>query len=117
VAKTFAGYEVVVNFSNVWLGGAPGSALIPHVRLRDFEAPMSRTCYLTGYTEELSEFYDIGKEVDTYRTVEELVDKARFYLTNPVAAERLREAGFRRAVRDHTWRSRFQQLFRSIDIE
>jgi len=103
--------ELILNFSNVWADGRPGSVLIPHVRLRDFEAPMRRACYLTGHTEEITEFYEVGKEIDTYRTPEELVDKCRFYLAHPDAAERLREAGFRRARLDHTWERRFETLF------
>ena len=111
---TFSKYEVILNFSNVWADGRPGSKLIPHVRLRDFEAPMCRTCYLTGYTDEITEFYKLGKEIDTYSSSEELVDKTKFYLDHPVEAEKLREAGYQRALRDHTWRQRFKLLFTQI---
>jgi hypothetical protein len=114
--EVFAANEVVLNFANVWADGRPGSALVPHVRLRDFEAPMCRTCYLTGYTEEITEFYEIGKEIDTYRTPEELIEKCRYYLRHPDAAERLREAGFRRARRDHTWVRRFEQLLTAVGL-
>jgi spore maturation protein CgeB len=114
LSETFAQYEVVLNFSNVWADGRPGSALIPHVRLRDFEGPMSRTCYLTGHTDEIADFYDVGREIDTYHTTEELVDKTRYYLAHPAAAERVREAGYQRALRDHTWRRRFEELFAKI---
>src|SRR3954465_1225764 len=86
----FSSSEVVLNFSNVWADGRPGSALIPHVRLRDFEAPMCRSCYLTGYTDELAEFYELGKEIDTYQDEGELVDKTKFYLKHPEAAAALR---------------------------
>ena len=55
--EVFSSHEVILNFSNVWGDGRPGSKLVPHVRLRDFEAPMCRTCYLTGYTDEIVEFY------------------------------------------------------------
>ena len=116
LAKIFSSYEMCLNFSNVWSDGRPGSDLIPHVRLRDFEAPMCRTCYLTGYTDELAGFYELGKEVETYATADELVDKAKFYLANPVAAERLREAGFERALRDHTWDRRFEELFSKVGM-
>jgi spore maturation protein CgeB len=116
IAAVFSAYEVILNFSNVWADGRPGSELIPHVRLRDFEAPMSRACYLTGYTEEIAEFYELGVEIDTYRSAEELVDKTKFYLTHPQQAEALREAGYRRALRDHTWERRFEELFRKIGL-
>lgn len=116
VAETFGRYEVVLNFSNVWADGRPGSDLIPHVRLRDFEAPMCKTCFLTGHTDEIGEFYKIGEEIDTYASPEELVDKTRFYLARPDSAEKLREAGYQRALRDHTWDRRFEELFRKTGL-
>lgn len=116
IRKVFSSHEVILNFSNVWGDGRPGSKLIPHVRLRDFEAPMCRTCYLTGHTDEISEFYEPGKEIITYQSVEELVDKTKYYLTHPEEAERVREAGYRRALRDHTWVERFKQLFTAVGL-
>jgi hypothetical protein len=116
ISEVFSGHEVILNFSNVWADEQPGSKLIPHVRLRDFEAPMCRSCYLTGYTDEITEFYEVGSEIDTYASEEELVDKTRYYLKNPEAAERLREAGWRRASRDHTWTRRFEELFRKVGL-
>lgn len=117
ITQTFAAHEVCLNFSNVWADGRPGSALIPHVRLRDFEAPMCRTCYLTGESGEIHEFYEVGREIDTYSSNDELTDKTQFYLRSPQAAEQLREAGYRRALRDHTWVSRFQELFKKIGLD
>ncbi|OKH19903.1 glycosyltransferase [[Limnothrix rosea] IAM M-220] len=116
IPETFSSYEVVLNFSNVWGNGRPGSGLIPHVRLRDFEAPLCRSCYLTGYTDEITEFYEIGKEIDTYSSPEELVEKTKFYLEHPDAAEKLRNAGYERALRDHTWENRFRELFSKIGL-
>jgi spore maturation protein CgeB len=113
----FGAYEVSVNLSNVWTDGRPGSPLVSHIRLRDFEAPMSRACYLTGHNDEISEFYDLGREVDTYRDKLELADKARFYLVKAGAAERLREAGYRRARHDHTWTRRFEDLLARTGLD
>ena len=39
-----------------------------HLHLREFEAPMSGALYLTGYCEELTEFYEPDKEVVIYTT-------------------------------------------------
>jgi spore maturation protein CgeB len=116
LSVTLASYEVVLNFSNVWADSRTGSNLVSHVRLRDFEGPMSRTCYLTGHSDEIGECYEIGQEIDTYRTPEELADKIRYYLKRPSAAEGLREAGYRRALRDHTWRRRFEELFQRLEL-
>ena len=116
IAAVFGQYEVCLNFSNVWSDGRPGSPLIPHVRLRDFEAPMCRSCYLTGHTEEITECFEVGREIDTYRSQEELADKARFFLNHPESAEKMREAGYQRAFRDHTWKCRFAELFQKIGL-
>ena len=116
IASVFSAHEVCLNFSHVWADGRPGSDLIPHVRLRDFEGPMCRTCYLTGHTDEIAEFYRIGREIDTYRSEEELVDKVRFYLAKRDRAEQLRVAGHARARRDHTWDQRFRELFRKTGL-
>jgi spore maturation protein CgeB len=116
ICEVFSSHEVILNFSNVWSDGRAGSNLIPHVRLRDFEAPMCRTCFLTGYTDEITEFYTIGKEIDTYNSTEEFVDKVRFYLSHAQAAEQLRKSGYQRARRDHTWVRRFERLFCEIGM-
>lgn len=116
ITETFNAYEVVLNFSNVWADGRTGSALVPHVRMRDFEAPMCRACYLTGHTDEIEAFYEIGTEIDTYASADELVDKTQYYLDHPEAAEALRAAGYKRAMRDHTWGNRFEELFDKTGI-
>jgi spore maturation protein CgeB len=58
----------------------------------------------------------VKEEIDTYSSHEELVDKTKFYLSHPVQAEVLREAGYRRALRDHTWERRFEELFRKTGL-
>ncbi len=84
------------------------------VRLREFEATMAGGFYLTGWLPELEELYELGREIETYRSRDELVDKCRFYLADPAARERVRRAGFERARRDHTWTRRFEALFAEL---
>jgi glycosyltransferase involved in cell wall biosynthesis len=85
-----------------------------HIRLREFEAPMSGAFYFTGYQEELHEYYEVGKEIVCYDTPDELLDKVRYYLAHPTEADRIREAGLARARRDHTWKNRFEAVFKAI---
>jgi spore maturation protein CgeB len=80
------------------------------VRLRDFEAPMCGAFYLTEHQDELSEFFEIGREIETFRSQAELLDKARFYLSNDEARDRIRHAGHARALRDHTWQQRLTMV-------
>lgn len=84
------------------------------IRLREFEAPMAGAFYLTGWLEEMSLHYEIGKEIVCYRSLSEMVDLARHYLRNETERERIRLAGHERAKRDHTWQRRFEDLFREL---
>lgn len=70
-------------------------------RLRDLEAPMMGACYLTEWTEGLDQLYEIGKEIETYTTAEEMADKIRGLKADPSKRRRLRCEGSRRALADH----------------
>ena len=95
----------------------PSRAVTRHLHLREFEAPMSGALYCTGYLEELAEHFEPNQEVLVYRNQYELVDQVRYYLAHPEQAERIRQAGHARALRDHTYQRRFETLFRVIGLE
>ena len=84
------------------------------IKGRDFEVPMSGGFYLTQCNPDLEEFYAIGKEIVCYTSFDDLVEKARYYLAHPDEAEQIREAGLRRARRDHTLVQRFHRLFEAL---
>lgn len=83
-------------------------------RLRDFEVPMSGGFYLAQEVPEHRDHYNLGMEIETWSQPDELVDKVRFYTLNERAAERIRVAGQRRALEAHTWKHRFDSLFRHL---
>jgi hypothetical protein len=89
---------------------------LTHLRLREFEAPMSGALYLTEHQVELAEYFTPGTEVLTYVDADDLLDKARFYLAHQELAERIRRAGFERARGEHTWQHRFNQLFTLLGL-
>ena len=89
---------------------------IVQIRLRDFEVPMSGGFYMVEYMEELEEFFKIGEEIVCYRDQEELTDKVSYFLKNDSERERIREAGYRRCLRDHTWHKRFAMVFQKTGL-
>jgi len=111
--RMYSRSKISLGFSEVRL---PDGSLRRHIRLRDFEAPMSGALYFTGFQDELAEYYEIGKEVVCYDTQVELLDKVRYYLAHDSQAEKVRRAGLERARRDHTWENRFRQLFGVIGL-
>lgn len=110
--------KISLNFSEVVVSDKnyDSGAIKRHIRLRDFEAPMSGAFYITGYQDELKEYYEIDKEIVCYDTKEELLEKIRYYLKHPDEAEAIRIAGHKRALKDHTWENRFKELFNKIGL-
>jgi spore maturation protein CgeB len=86
------------------------------LHLRDFEATMSGALYFLEYQEELEEFYDLGREMVSYRSREELLERIRWFLAHPDEAQRVRRAGYERAQRDHTWQKRFPPMFGAMGL-
>lgn len=89
---------------------------LTHLRLREFEAPMSGALYLAEDQPELSEYFEPGREVLTYTDSDDLLEKVRYCLAHQEEAERIRRAGFERARHEHTWQHRFNQLFQALGL-
>jgi spore maturation protein CgeB len=85
-------------------------------RLRDFEVPMAGGFYLVQEAPGHREYYRLGEEIETWADPDELVDKIGFYSRNQKSAERIRDAGQRRAMTCHTWKHRFSDLFKSLGL-
>ncbi|HEY3329032.1 MAG TPA: glycosyltransferase [Capsulimonadaceae bacterium] len=105
---------------NLGFGGCGETHLdgtkICQVKLRDFEVPMSGGFYLVEHCNELAEFYEFGREVETFSSCDELVDKAKYYLAHDNEREKIRIAGYERCQRDHTWENRFRDAFRGMGL-
>jgi len=108
--------HISLGFLEVYDRHDPSRTVKQHLHLREFEAPMSGALYCTGYMDELAEMFEPDKEVLTYRNQHEMLDKVRYYLGHPNAAVKIRQAGQSRALRDHTYQRRFQQLFHELDL-
>ena len=94
-----------------------GAHRLTHLRLREFEAPMSGALYLTEHQPELAEYFEPGTEILTYSDRGDLLDTVRYFLGHPEQAERIRRAGLERARREHTWQHRFTDLFRALGLD
>ena len=83
---------------------------------RDFEIPMTGSLYLTQHNPELEAVFQIGKEILTYHGLEDCAQKIRHVLANSDESDDIRKAGRARCLRDHTYFSRWQQVFRLAGI-
>lgn len=108
--------KVSLGFIEVYENHDPSKKILKHLHLREFEAPMCRALYCTGYSDELAEMFVPDKEIVTYKNKEEMLEKVKFYSKNPEAAETIRQASYERALADHTYHERFKQLFKAIGL-
>lgn len=54
--------------------------------MRMFEASGVGTLILNDYGHNLSDLFEVGKEIESYKTIEEAVEKANYYISNPARA-------------------------------
>ena len=89
---------------------------ITYSRLRDIEAPMLGACYLTEWAEDLEHLYDVGSEIETYRTFEDLKEKIEQLHLDPEKRRRLRRAGQARALHEHAVGSTLAKIRKHLRI-
>ena len=71
---------------------------------------MSGGLYLTEHHEELSNFFRIGKEILTWRTVSELAEKIQFLLSNDKLCADISSECLRNSREKHSWQSRIGSI-------
>jgi hypothetical protein len=101
---------------NLGIGFCTATQTQTTVKGRDFECPGVGACYLTTYNWELTNHFEMGKEILCYRTFEELAEMHSFYRRRPEECLKIAQAAYRRSKAEHTWRKRFEKIFRETGI-
>lgn len=91
---------------------------IHKVHLRAFEIPMSGGLQFATYNDELASYFKEDEEIVFYRTKEEMLDKAKYYLDdkNSKIVIAMKEKARKRAVEEHTWSIRFTKVFSILGL-
>lgn len=78
--------------------------------MRLFEATGVASCLLTDWKANLSELFEPDKEILTYRSIDECVEKLRYILDHEGERRAIAAAGQVRTLQDHTFDCRAAQL-------
>lgn len=78
--------------------------------MRLFETTGVGACLLTDRKKNLAELFEPEKEVVTYGSAEECVEKARYLLENERERRAIAEGGQRRTLREHTFENRAARI-------
>lgn len=70
--------------------------------MRIFETTGSGLFLLAEHRSNLSRYFEVGTEIESFRDERELVDKVRHYLAHPDEREAIARRGHERCMRDHS---------------
>lgn len=89
------------------------------INLRSFEIPMAGGVQFCRYFDELAEYFEDGKEAIYYKSENEMIEKAKYYLSSHHECElmKIRAAARKRAEAEHTWYIRFSKVFDRLGIK
>ncbi|WP_263769849.1 CgeB family protein [Propionivibrio soli] len=103
--KLLASSRIILNITRSDFFGAETG-----INLRIFEALGAGRMLLTDYCEEIEDLFEIGTDIDVFRSSRELAEKVEYYLHNDDARDRIARNGQEKFLRQHTWASRIRQL-------
>jgi GT2 family glycosyltransferase/spore maturation protein CgeB len=86
-------------------------ARIKQIKGRNFEVPSCGGFLLTEKAENLNEYYEYRKEVETYDNTEGLIHQIKYYLKHEGQREEIARAGLERTIKEHTYSHRFDNIF------
>ncbi len=105
MVRMFSRSKVNLNLSNSAVSS------VQQIKGRNFEVPGCRAFLLTAKAEELESYYEDGREVVTYDTLDELVEKARYYAAHDEEREAIAQNAYARTLAEHTWHHRYDVVF------
>lgn len=69
---------------------------------------------ISNYQTELPEYFELGTEVETYGSLEELEDKCRYYLEHEDVRKKIARRGYEKVKRYHTYEIRIQEMLKIL---
>ncbi|MFO0210108.1 MAG: glycosyltransferase, partial [Pseudanabaena sp.] len=78
--------------------------------MRLFETTGVGSCLITDWKQNINDLFEPDREVVTYRSSSECIEKVKWLLSNPLEAEKIAKAGQHRTLKDHTFDIRSVQL-------
>ncbi len=81
------------------------------IKGRNFEIPGCGGFQLSEYADRLEEYFTPNKEIVCYASTDEMIEKIKYYLMHDDVRMKIAEAGYQRAIQEHTYQKRFTDLF------
>lgn len=92
------------------------TAAVDDINMRVFESLATGSFLLTEWVPTLSELFEDGKHLVTYKTMDEAVEKARYYLAHDEEREKIAKAGMEEVLSKHTYHHRWNHVLETIGL-
>ena len=103
--------KICLNLSNPWHYGT-----MEQIKGRHFEIPQIGRLQVCTRADDLESYFEFGKEIVVAESVQDLIEKLRYYLQHGEEREKIAMAGRQRMLKEHQWRHRFEAIFKEIGI-
>ncbi len=80
------------------------------LNMRHFEITAAGGFMLCYHQDEIDDFFEVGRECDTFRTEQELLEKVRLYLEHPGKRIEIARAGQARTLSEHLYSHRLKDM-------
>ena len=81
---------------------------------RVFEALASRGFLITDETEDTLKCFEVAKELETYKDINDLIDKIEFYLKHIEITKKIALNGFTNVAKSHNYTARARKILDTI---
>jgi Glycosyl transferases group 1 len=107
---------VTIGINRVPVARVSNRRPLVYSRLRDIEGPMLGACHLTEWTAGLERMYELGAEIETYRTAAELAAKIAELKKNRERRLGMRMRAQRRAIGEHSVAGSIDRIRRRLGL-
>jgi spore maturation protein CgeB len=104
INKIYSGSQINLDISRIYQ--------MDMVNMRLFDIMACGGFVLAEYSEELEELFELDQEVVAYRTLDELVEKIEYYLTNEEQRREIAHRGMMAVKLRHTIEKRVEEMLR-----
>lgn len=87
-----------------------GAKNVSQMKARNFEIPYFGGFQLTEYLPSLENYFEIGREVSCYASLDEAIQLAKYYLKNESQREQVKAKAVARARSEHTYQHRLERI-------
>lgn len=86
------------------------------IKGRTFEIPACGGFLLSQSAEDLSDYYQDGREIVIFHSESDMIEKCKYYLEHEQERQAIAQSGYARTVKEHTYELRFREIFQAMGL-